>query len=144
MKFWFNAALAVDGIIEIDGKLVLIKRGRAPFKGSYAFPGGFVDPKESVGEAVVREVREETGLRVKPLALIGVYSKPGRDPRGKTVSPVFACKRVSGKLKAGDDASHVELVSLARAKRARLAFDHALALKHYLKWRARGKAGFWG
>ena len=74
--------LTVDCVVFQGDRIVLIRRGCEPFKGEYALPGGFVDIGESVEDACIRELKEETGLDVKKdsLKLIGVYSKPGRDP----------------------------------------------------------------
>jgi len=115
--------LAVDALIMIDGKLVLVKRGREPFKGHYALPGGHVEYGEMTEEAVKREVLEETSLKTRVSSLFGVYSEPDRDPRGHTVSVVYELKKVGGKLRSGSDAAEVELVHPSRVPR--LAFDHS-------------------
>jgi len=74
----------------------------------------------------VREAREETGLEVEPVELVGVYSTPDRDPRGHTVSPVYLCRVVTGVARGGDDASEARWFSdLAGVE---LAFDHAAVL----------------
>ena len=117
-----NPALTVDAIALKDGQLILIKRKNPPFQGSFALPGGFVDYGETVENAVVREFKEETGLEAEIKDFIGIFSEPDRDPRGHTVSVVFELKITGGKLKAGDDASDVQLFSLD--KLPDLAFDH--------------------
>ena len=76
--------LTADGVVEKDGAILLVKRGRPPFEGKHALPGGFVEAGETVEEAVMRELREETGLRTRVVRLLGVYSDPERDPRGAT------------------------------------------------------------
>jgi 8-oxo-dGTP diphosphatase len=107
--------------------VLLIRRGNAPFKGAYALPGGFVDIGETVEAACRREVREEVGIEVEGLRLIGVYSDPGRDPRGHTVSAAFLARPVAGAApQAGDDAAAVEWVGDWRS--VELAFDHARVL----------------
>ncbi len=126
-----NPALTVDGIIIIDGKLLLIKRGRDPFKGQYALPGGFVEIGERVEEAVEREAKEETGLDTEVRDLIGVYSAPDRDPRGHTVSVVFYLKVIGGQMKAGDDACDIGLFDLNALPE--LAFDHSKIIDDYIK-----------
>ena len=78
--------LTVDAIIIYDDRLVLIRRKNEPFRGMQALPGGFVEKDETVEQAVARETKEETGLDTVIVRLIGVYSDPGRDPRGPTVS----------------------------------------------------------
>src|SRR5271157_4719538 len=84
-----NPALAVDAVWVRSGRVLLVRRGRPPFRGFLALPGGFVEYRETVEEAVVRELREETGLVGRPKGLVGVYSGPDRDPRKPTTSVVF-------------------------------------------------------
>jgi len=74
--------LAADAVILCGGRIVLIRRSNPPFQGCYALPGGFVEVGETVEAAAVREAREETGLDVELLGLVGIYSDPARDPRG--------------------------------------------------------------
>jgi 8-oxo-dGTP diphosphatase len=119
---FLKPSLTVDGIMIHKKKLVLIKRGRAPFKNSYALPGGFVEYNEKVENAVIREMKEETGLATEIKSIFGVYSDPNRDPRGHTVSVVFELKVTGGKLRSGDDAKEVRLFSLSKIPQ--LAFDH--------------------
>jgi len=114
--------LAVDGIVVDDDTLLLIRRRNPPFKGLWALPGGFVDVGETCEAACVREISEETGLEVEIKKLVGVYSDPGRDPRGHTVSTVFLCEIIGGELSAGDDAGEAKFVSLDELPN--LAFDH--------------------
>jgi 8-oxo-dGTP diphosphatase len=66
--------------------VLLVVRGHDPFKGMYALPGGFMEWGESCEEGARRELKEETGLEVEALEFVGVFSKPGRDPRGTVVS----------------------------------------------------------
>ncbi|HEX8087366.1 MAG TPA: NUDIX hydrolase [Blastocatellia bacterium] len=104
-------------------KVLLIKRGRDPFKGRWAFPGGFVDENESLEDAAARELHEETGLENVPLRQVGAFGDPGRDPRGHTVSVVFAALlETRAEAKAGDDAEDAAWHAVARPPR--LAFDH--------------------
>lgn len=119
-------ALTVDGIVIYKKGIVLIKRKKEPFKGMYALPGGFVESGETVENAVLREVEEETNLKCKIIKLCGVYSEPTRDPRGHVVSIVFLM-RGRGKLLAGDDASDVNVFSLDSLPRC--AFDHERIIK---------------
>jgi len=120
-------ALTVDCVIFRDDNVVLIRRANEPFKGHYALPGGFVEIGETVEKACQRETFEETGLRVKNIKLIGVYSKPDRDPRGHTVTIAFLADADLSELKAGSDASHVEIVKNWRE--ARIAFDHKIIIE---------------
>ncbi len=119
--------LTVDAIIPYEGKIVLIKRVNEPFKGYYALPGGIVEYGESVEEAVIREVEEETGLKCEIYKLVGVYSDPKRDPRGHYVSVCFIVLPKGGELKAGSDAKEVALFSLDSLPK--LAFDHEKMVK---------------
>lgn len=118
-----NPRLTVDGVIIADAKLLLIRRGRPPFKDTWALPGGFVEYGETVETAVQREVREETGLTTSILGLVGVYSDPERDPRGHTVSVVFLLAIEGGSPRGGDDAAEARWFSLEELPE--LAFDHA-------------------
>ena len=117
-------AIAVDAlIVDPTRGVVLIRRANPPFQGRWALPGGFVEIGETCEAACVREAREETGLEVKPVELVGVYSTPERDPRGHTVSPVYLCKVVGGSPHGGDDASDARWFSDLTG--VELAFDHA-------------------
>ncbi len=121
-------ALTADCVI-FDGKgcVLLIRRGNPPFKGDYALPGGFVEIGERVEDACRREVREEAGVEVGDLRLIGVYSDPKRDPRGRTVSVAFLTILPGAPApKAGSDAKSAEWVEDWR--NLTLAFDHAQIL----------------
>lgn len=119
--------LTVDALIADPSRgVLLIQRRRDPFAGYWALPGGFVEVGETVIDACVREAREETGLDVEPVAPLGIYSDPRRDPRFHTVSIVFLC-RTSGRAPlAGDDAADARW--FAELAGIPLAFDHALIL----------------
>ena len=75
--------LAADAVILFREGIVLIRRENPPFQGCYALPGGFVEMGERVEEAAKREAREETGLDIDLLEMVGVYSDPARDPRNE-------------------------------------------------------------
>lgn len=127
-------ALTADCVVfDRAGRLLLIKRGSAPFKGRWALPGGYVDYGERVEDAALRELKEETGIEGKIIALIGVYSEPKRDPRGHTVSTAFLVRPRSTKVSGGDDAIAAEWVADWSAER--LAFDHTRILADALKLR---------
>ena len=129
MKYGRKPSLTVDGVIMMDGKLVLIRRKNEPFRGKHALPGGFVDYGERTEDAVVREIAEETGLETEVIDIVGVYSDPERDPRGHTVSVVFELKITGGKMLAGDDAADVSLFPLDELPD--LAFDHEIIISNY-------------
>ena len=117
-------------------KLLLIRRGGHPYLGCWALPGGFADEGETIETTAARELQEETGLTGLALRLVGVYSAPGRDPRGWTVSAAYGT-RVEAELDAvaDDDAAEagwfdVRLTAggpatVALPEGGRLAFDHA-------------------
>jgi len=122
-----SPALTVDAVIQHPGLgVVLIRRGNPPFAGSWALPGGFVDVGETCESACRREVREETGLAVEVIDLVGVFSDPGRDPRGHTVSAVYLCRVTGGSLAGGDDAIDARWFDALEG--VPLAFDHAAIL----------------
>lgn len=129
-------ALTVDiALFHRSGRRVevlLIKRAREPFKGLWALPGGFVDKDESLEAAAARELLEETGLSGIHLEQIGAFGDPGRDPRGHTVSVVFAAvvdQRIQAR--AADDAADAAWRSALRPPK--LAFDHNKILSLVLK-----------
>ena len=127
---WKKPSVTADGIVVKGDKILLIKRGRDPFKGSYALPGGFLEEGERLEDCVVREVREETGLDTEIVSLVGVYSDPDRDPRGHFVTAVYRLKPVGGRVKAGDDAAHVEWVR--RDRLPEFAFDHGRIVRDFI------------
>jgi 8-oxo-dGTP diphosphatase len=113
--------LAVDAVIFFHKGIVLIKRDNSPYQGCFALPGGFVEVGETVEDAVQREAREETGLVIELLGLVGIYSDPRRDPRGHVVSATFLA-RGRGELVSGSDARSAEVFSINSLPP--LAFDH--------------------
>lgn len=127
--------IAADVIIEVGGKIVLIDRLNFPY--GWAIPGGFVDLGESVEQAAVREMKEETSLEVELTALLGIYSRPDRDPRGHTITVVYV-GRSDGTPKAADDAKAVELYDVANPP-SPLAFDHAEVLADYAEFKRNGR-----
>ena len=117
--------LTTDCVI-FDGeeRLLLIRRKNDPFRGAFALPGGFVETGETVEAACRREVLEETGVKIGTLHLIGVYSDPGRDPRGHTVSIAYMASVPPATCpQAGSDAEDAQWLDDWRD--LDLAFDHA-------------------
>jgi len=121
--------VAVDAVLVHGGGLVLVRRGKEPFRGRYALPGGFLEFGERLEDAVEREVLEETGLEAEVERLLGVYGDPGRDPRGHTISVAYVLRSLGGRPKAGTDAAATKLVPLSRVPR--LAFDHDRIVADY-------------
>ena len=108
---------------EEEPKALLIQRGNEPFKGCWAFPGGFMDMDETTEQCAIRELEEETGLKVSGLRQIGAYSKVDRDPRGRTVTVAYlAVVDRPLPVKGQDDAARAEWWPLSALPR--LAFDH--------------------
>lgn len=123
-------ALTVDGVLIEEGKVLLVRRGRPPWKGRWALPGGFVEIGESCEHAVVRECQEETRISVHPIGLVGVYSDPHRDPRGHLVTVAFLVRRLKGgprEARGGDDAADAQWFPVRRPPP--LAADHAQILR---------------
>jgi 8-oxo-dGTP diphosphatase len=115
--------------------VLLVKRGKDPFIGKWALPGGFMEWNESCEQAAARELEEETGLKGLKLEPVGVFSKPGRDPRGTIISVAFRCEAGSARMrvKGGDDAEEAAWIPLKKIPR--LAFDHDEILKSALRQR---------
>jgi 8-oxo-dGTP diphosphatase len=127
--------LAVDGVVRLwEGErfkgVVLVERRYEPL--GYALPGGFVEVGETVEKAVLREVKEETGLDAQIVKLLGVYSEPNRDPRFHVVSVVFVLDAF-GEPKGGDDAKKALVFPIEDLPFDKIVFDHAKILKDYLR-----------
>ncbi len=131
--------IAADVIIELvdfPGRpIVLIERAYPPY--GWAIPGGFVDVGEIVEHAAIREAQEEVCLKVRLIALLGIYSDPSRDTRGHTVTAVYVGE-ASGIPKAADDAKNCQLFSLNELPEP-LAFDHDQVLADYKAYRETGQ-----
>ena len=104
---FLDPKVAAAVLVEVDGRLVLVRRGIEPAMGRWAFPSGYVDRGEALEEAAAREVREETGLDVRVTRLVGVYSSPG----DAVILAVYAAELVGGSLLAAADAEEVGLFS---------------------------------
>jgi 8-oxo-dGTP diphosphatase len=124
-------ALTVDAVWIHRGRVLLVRRGHEPFRGRWALPGGFVELDETVEAAVRRELLEETGLRAREVAIVGVYSGPDRDPRRPTATIAFAMKGRVSNPTGGDDAAEAAWVPLREANG--LAFDHDRILSDALR-----------
>lgn len=131
-------ALTADVVATCEGRVLLVRRGGEPFRGCWALPGGFMEMDETLEECAVREFEEETGLVVpkEELSLLGVFSRPDRDPRGRTVTAVFCCQVGSAaQVQAGDDAAAVDWWPLESLPQ--LAFDHAEVMDAFFRSRAK-------
>lgn len=117
--------LGVGAIVLREGRILLVRRANPPLQGHWSIPGGLVETGETIKEAVIREVREETGLEVEPLQLVEVFERILRDNESRVqyhyVLIDYWCRVVAGEAQAGSDVSEVrwancdELESLAVA-----------------------------
>ena len=104
-------------------KVLLIQRGFEPYQGYWAFPGGFMEMDETTEECAIRELEEETGLRLDNMVQVGAYSKVDRDPRGRTITIAYlAVVDVPLSVIARDDAAKAEWFPINDLPT--LAFDH--------------------
>ena len=128
-------ALTADAVLLKGHEVLLVRRGREPFRGAWAWPGGFVEVGERTEDACRRELAEETGLRGDVVDLLNVYSDPKRDPRGHTVTVAYVL-RVGGVLGivAGDDAEEARWFDLDKVPP--LAFDHDAIVADARRWLA--------
>ena len=120
-------AVTADCVVitkEAEPKVLLIQRGADPYKGCWAFPGGFMNMDETTEQCAIRELEEETGLKVSTVRQIGAYSKVDRDPRGRTITVAYlAIIEKPAQVTGQDDAAKAEWFPLSALPE--LAFDHA-------------------
>lgn len=123
------AVLRLEDIPEI----LLIQRKDSPFKDMWALPGGFMEMEESLEEAARRELMEETGIKAGELIRFDTYDKPGRDPRGRTITQVFVMiwKKEMGIPEAGSDAANLRWFTLSELPD--MAFDHSLIVADVIR-----------
>lgn len=126
-------------------KILLIKRGRDPYKGFWALPGGFMQQKdENLKACVRRELNEETNVELSRLEFFGEYSDKGRDKRGQVISIAFLALVRQGDLHplGGDDAADAQWFAIDDLHKLKLAFDHEKIIedaKEELKLRIRNE-----
>ena len=120
-------AVTADCVVitkEAEPKVLLIQRGADPYKGYWAFPGGFMNMDETTEQCASRELEEETGLKVSTVRQIGAYSKVDRDPRGRTITVAYlAIIDKPAQVTGQDDAAKAKWFPLSALPE--LAFDHA-------------------
>ncbi len=111
-----------------EQKVLLIQRGKHPYEGSWALPGGFIEMEEKVVDSAYRELEEETCLTGVELEQFKTYGDPGRDPRGRTISVVYFgfTSSDNADVIGADDAKNAEWFSLEELPL--LAFDHGKIL----------------
>jgi len=109
--------LAVSAAIFRNGQVLIVRRARPPANGLYTLPGGGVELGETLEEAVVREVREETGLTIAPIALAGYRQAIGRDDAGRIerhfVILPFAARWICGEIALNDELAEAHWLSPA-------------------------------
>lgn len=108
--------MGVGGVVLVDGKVVLIRRGKEPLRGRWVIPGGTVELGETLHDALVREMEEETGLAVRPRDVVLVFDRIHREGASVEYHYViidYLCDYVSGQPRAGSDADEIALVGLA-------------------------------
>jgi len=126
--FYLDPKVVACSILELDGKVVLLRRDIEPQKGKWVIPGGYVDRGEEVEAAAIRETEEECGLKTQIQHLLGVYSYPGQLP----VVIVYVAQYLSGDLIRGDETMEVKLLSEKQIPWQDLAFKSTVAaLKDY-------------
>ncbi len=134
--FYLDPKVVACSVVEMDGRIVLLKRAIDPQKGKWVLPGGYVDRGEEVKAAAVRETEEECGLKIRTKDLLGLYSYPGRI----SVVIVYVAEPSGGKLIVGDETAEVGLYSPESIPWDELAFQSTIdALKDYLKKRELSK-----
>lgn len=121
-------------------QVLLIRRGREPYKGSWALPGGFIDMGERLGESAARELKEETGIELSYMEQLYTFGNPGRDPRGRVVAVAHMglVRPEMVTVQGGDDAAEARWFAVDDVGALTLAFDHAEILDMALR-RLRGK-----
>jgi len=110
-------------------EILLITRKNSPFQNFYALPGGFMDMDETLLQAAIRELKEETNIDCNSLHQFGLYDAPDRDPRGRTLSVIYftVLDEIPSTIKAGDDALRSRWFPLNSLPE--LAFDHTKILQ---------------
>ena len=130
-----HPAVTTDCVIfGFDGselQVLLIERGIEPFKGKWAFPGGFLNMDETAGEGAMRELKEDTGLENAYIEQFNTYSEPGRDPRERVITIAhYALVRIQ-EVKGGDDAAKAQWFPIDEVPQ--LAFDHDKILRDAMR-----------
>ena len=125
-------ALTVDALIlkKETAEVLLIQRAIEPFKNQWALPGGFVNMDELLETACLRELEEETGLKLDRLSQFKTYDAIDRDPRHRTISVVFCgFAEKDAEVKGGDDAANAAWFKIDELPQ--LAFDHSMIIAEF-------------
>lgn len=130
-----RASITADAVLfaEKDGQMyvLLIQRGNDPYKGYWAFPGGFLNMDETVAHCAERELEEETGIVLPGMLLVGIYSDVERDPRGRVITAAYTAMTTMPEATAADDAAAAKWWPLDALPK--LAFDHDKILADAMK-----------
>ena len=128
-------AVTADSVVFCNGSdglsVLLIERANEPFKGCWAFPGGFMDMEENAEDCAKRELKEETGMEVRSLEYLGTFSEVNRDPRGRTITIAYYAVVEKSDVIGADDASQARWFPIDSIPP--LAFDHEEILRTALK-----------
>lgn len=135
--------VTVDAVVQCEGQVLLIRRGKAPGRGLYAVPGGFIEQRETAWQSCLRELDEETHLKLleetmrRSLRSVAVFDHPDRSQRGRTITHAHHFDlgdREPPEVRADDDAAAVEWVPIERiaAMEDRFFDDHFHMLDHFL------------
>ena len=133
-----------DAVLTQSGAVLLIKRGDFPFKDKWALPGGYLNQSERILDGVIRELHEETRVKVPEKVLYGsvkssyVFDHPHRDPRGRTITHAYHIdlgfpNEGLPKVKGSDDAKEAKWFMFSELRQDMMAFDHWHVLNHFLK-----------
>lgn len=141
-QFPARPIVGVGAVIVVDGCVVLVKRRFEPLAGRWSLPGGVVELGETLGEAVVREAREETGLDVEVGPLVEAVDRIYRDSDGRVtyhyVLIDYVCRPAGGELRAGSDAGEVALVAIDRLAEYGVQASTTAVIRRGLAAAARG------
>ena len=139
-----RASVTADAVLfaEKDGQMyvLLIQRGNDPYKGYWAFPGGFLNMDETVAHCAERELEEETGIVLTGMQLVGIYSDVERDPRGRVITTAYTAMTTMPEANAADDAAAAKWWPLNALPE--LAFDHELILSDAIDLYQKGSRKF--
>ncbi|MBO6074792.1 MAG: NUDIX hydrolase [Paludibacteraceae bacterium] len=130
-----RASVTADAVLfaEREGQtfVLLILRGNEPYKGCWAFPGGFLNMDETVARCAERELEEETGIVLTGMQLVGIYSDVERDPRGRVITAAYTAMTTKPEANAADDAAAAKWWPINALPK--LAFDHETILRDAMK-----------
>lgn len=135
--------VTTDAVLTQSGYILLIKRGGFPYKNCWALPGGYLAQGHFIEDNMVKELREETCVKIPAKVLRGsienvkIFDHPDRDPRGRTITHAFHIDlgypdEKLPRVKAGDDAIHAEWVPLSEITSDKMSFDHYHIIKHFI------------